>query len=993
MKKRKRRMAVAAFLIAVLLAAVPIGKLSVYAAEGQKLTPTGNVRKFDLGSEETGGTGIEGTKNWIKIVQNSNKMKLFEDVPKGTNVAALQVTFEISNWSGVVFPISWGCNLNFLGDSGSTWCGTGKFEGISTYVIDREGDYTVTCDFAALCKANGKEGIDWLQTCEMVIDNLTEGDKTVIEIKDAVIYQPGETVPADNATKTGSALESAEVKADTIVIAPENISRINNGVFEGWGTSLCWYGNRIGGSGQAGSEAAKILYNAENGLGLNIIRYNVGGGDDPAHTHIERSDSNMPGYWNNYDATTGNFEYDFTKDANQRNVLLKSIEECPDMLVEMFSNSAPYFMTRSGCTSGTTDNVKSNITLSKMSAFADYMATVVEYYVDQGINVVSVEPMNEPSNGWNVSHYGVKQEGCSVEAGVEQSAMLTMMQEAMEKHGIGDIALAGCDETNDTTTNQSLKKLSEEAMEVLDQINTHTYSRNAVSSQKLYKTALELNKKLWMSETDNGGVLGENSGEMGAALNLAYQITSDLNNLQPSAWIMWQAIGSYCDKENPFDPDTLDQKTLDTNGFWGVCYADMNEETIVKTKKYYAFGQYTKYIRPGDNLIAVSDTYTTASYSASDGQIKIVTYNPYAADREVEFDLSAFELPGTTVSVTRTSGDYAEGENWAQLEKLQVVDGRLRTAIKGNSVTTFVVDGAFHDMAVVLETLSQQVEEPEEASDTVVVELVDGRPVPAVNSVDGRICFASGDWSYTVMDTLALEKTGIKVSTMENGTYAMTLPGPENGAPVVGSVVFCMDLIGYAKQLTGIDVSELKSEADIAEYNKKIAETVRVRVTSVVQDGMEAELNTAKVVVGDTEANGNLRIELYNMYGPTAENAAVEPETVEFTDSLTIYFTIELAELSDTEKVEFPEQTPVPTDIPESVVTPTEIPAATETPVPTVTESQKPMVTMIPTESPAEVSETSVPEDTANGGLATAAVLAIVLVAGMIVFVVKKKNK
>lgn len=967
--KRRKKTAILALLLAAVMAVTSVG--TVHAQEGSRLVPTENIRKFDLGSDAVGGTGVEGTKNWIKIVQNSNKMKLYEDISKGTDVAALQVTFEISDWSGVEFPISWGCNINFAGDSGSTWCGTGMFEGISTYMIDREGEFTVTCDLAALCKKNNKTGIEWLQTCEMVIDNVTERDKTIIEVKDAAIYLPGEKVPSDNATKTGA---TEEVTADIIVIDPMKMGRTNNGVFEGWGTSLCWYGNRIGGSQKASDEAAELLYNAENGLGLNIIRYNVGGGDEPTHNHIQRSDSNMPGYWSDYDAQTDTFTYDFSQDANQRNVLLKSIEQCPDMLVEMFSNSAPYFMTRSGCTSGTTDEIKSNLEISKMAAFADYMATVVEYYVKQGINVVSVEPMNEPSNGWNVSHYGVKQEGCSIEAGEEQSAMLIAMQQAMDEHGIGDIALAGCDETNDTTANQSLKKLSQEALNLLDQINTHTYSRNEVSSQKLYKTSLELGKKLWMSETDNGGVKGEDAGEMGAALNFAYQITSDLNNMQPSAWIMWQAIGSYCDMQNQFDPDTLEQKTLDTNGFWGVCFADMNTETIVKTKKYYAFGQYTKYIRPGDTLIATEDGYTTAAYSDRDGQIKIVTYNAYVDDREVCFDLSAFETPGTTVSVIRTSGDYASGENWAQLDSLQVTDGMMRATIKGNSITTFVVNGAKHDMQAVLTALSQQTDEPADSKEPVITELVAGRPIPAIENVEGRICFASSDWSYTVMDELASEKTGIDVSTMENGTYSLTLPGPGDGTQVVGSVVFCIDLIGYAKQLTGIDVSTLKSDEALAAYKEKLAETVRVNVISVVQDGVELGVDTANVVVNDTEDNGNLRIELYNLYGPTAEEAAVEPDEVDFAESLTIQFAIELAEMSETEKVELPVEEPKLE----------EEPASTQEPVVTVAPE--------PTQEP-ELAETGTMEEEDRSSFAPFAVIAILVVIVVAVIVIKKRNK
>ncbi len=754
-----------------------------------------------------------------------------------------------------------------------------------------------------------------------------------------VALSPAGTVNAEIVQATENT-QTAENAVDVIVIDPMNMNRSNGGVFEGWGTSLCWYGNRIGGSEKAAEESAELLYNAETGLGLTILRYNVGGGDDKSHTHIERSDSNMPGYWTDYDAVAGTFDYDFTQDANQRNVLLKSMEQCPELLVEMFSNSAPYFMTRSGCTSGTTDEIKSNLTMNNMAKFAEYMATVVEYYVNQGVNVVSVEPMNEPSNGWNVSHYGAKQEGCSIEAGAEQSVMLSVMDAAMERHGLSELLLAGCDETNDTTTNISLKKLSEDALAQLDQINTHTYSRNAASSGKLYKTALALGKKLWMTETDNGVVLGENAGEMGAALNFASQITADLNHLKPSAWIMWQAIGSYCDTENEFDPDALDQKTLDTEGFWGVCYADMNTETIVTTKKYYGFGQYTRYIRPGDTLIATEDGKTTAAYNAADGQIKIVTYNTGTASREVSFDLTTFDCPGTTATVIRTSGSLADGENWAESEALQVKDGMLRATIPGNSITTFVINGASHDMAAVLAELEQQPEEEEILLEE-EAELLPGRPIPAVENVIGRICFASSDWSYTVMSDAATEKTKMTVSTMENGSYSLTLPGQGAETPSLGTVVCCIDLLEYAKQVTGIDVTTLKSEEEIAAYKDKIASTVHAEITSVVQDGVEVELDAAKAVVSDTEDNGNLRLELYNMYGPTAEDAAIEPDALNFKEALVINFTLELAELSATEKVEWPEPTPTPTPRPR----PTEEPTETQTP------TEIPMETGSPTEA------------------------------------------
>lgn len=207
---------ISAFVCAAGFAAMSV----IYACAAADLTRTDSVNKFDLGSDETGGSGVEldeGSettgKNWIKIVQNSNDLKLFEDVGTSDeigNVTALAVTFEISGWTGTDFPVTWGANIDFTGDSATTWCGTGAFEGISDYTISGDGEYTLVCDLAALASAQGKEGIAHLQTCEMVICDVEEGDSTVIEVKSARIYADGETPEEAVIPEAASASTSSE---------------------------------------------------------------------------------------------------------------------------------------------------------------------------------------------------------------------------------------------------------------------------------------------------------------------------------------------------------------------------------------------------------------------------------------------------------------------------------------------------------------------------------------------------------------------------------------------------------------------------------------------------------------------------------------------------------------------------------------------------------------------------------------------------------------
>ncbi len=52
--------------------------------------------------------------------------------------------------------------------------------------------------------------------------------------------------------------------------------------FEGWGTSLSWWANIVGGWSTANRQAVtSLLFSQTNGLGMNIARYNIGAGTNP----------------------------------------------------------------------------------------------------------------------------------------------------------------------------------------------------------------------------------------------------------------------------------------------------------------------------------------------------------------------------------------------------------------------------------------------------------------------------------------------------------------------------------------------------------------------------------------------------------------------------------------------------------------------------------------------------------------------------------------
>ena len=140
--------------------------------------------------------------------------------------------------------------------------------------------------------------------------------------------------------------------------------------FDGWGLSLSWWATEIGDWTRQGSsgmqkreEVMEAIY-GNSGLNLNIARYNVGGGDDPSHTHMT-DDRNTPGWrgatkstatdpsGNEYTTYTANENYYFTEsdgstidwqntpDWRQLWVLDWIQSNRDDVLTEYYSNSPP----------------------------------------------------------------------------------------------------------------------------------------------------------------------------------------------------------------------------------------------------------------------------------------------------------------------------------------------------------------------------------------------------------------------------------------------------------------------------------------------------------------------------------------------------------------------------------------------------------------------------------------------------------------------------
>ena len=184
--------------------------------------------------------------------------------------------------------------------------------------------------------------------------------------------------------------------------------------FEGWGTALAWFAHVTGKFAEPQrTRLADLLY-GRDGLALNIARYNIGGGNAPGTPAYLRPGGDIPGFWRKPDGWNPDADdaWDWSADAGQRWWLdaIKARVTPRDLILEAFSNSPPYFMTRSGLVSGNVDGLEDNLRPGFETQFAHYLARVTaELERRHGIRFRTLSPVNEPNTPYWFSTN--KQEG------------------------------------------------------------------------------------------------------------------------------------------------------------------------------------------------------------------------------------------------------------------------------------------------------------------------------------------------------------------------------------------------------------------------------------------------------------------------------------------------------------------------------------------------------------------------------------------------------
>ncbi|WP_369030100.1 glycoside hydrolase [Streptomyces adonidis] len=469
--------------------------------------------------------------------------------------------------------------------------------------------------------------------------------------------------------------------------------------FEGWGTSLVWFANATGGYPEPVRRQLVDMLFGDDGLALNIARYNIGGGNAPdVRTDYMKAGATMDGFWKAPEGTTQKDKdwwdpnnpdhWNWDADAGQR----WWVDQIKDKVTtwEAFSNSPPWFQTVSGYVSGGFDANTDQIRSDRVDEFATYLVKVTEEMEKRhGIEFDTIDPLNEPNtNYWGTQlgadgqPTGGRQEGAHAGPGLQQKVIL-----ALDKALVGartDATISAMDETNPGIFTQNWNAYSAEARAAVDQLNVHTYGTGQRTSAR--DIAKGADRKLWMSEVEGTWGTGTDFTGMEPGLGIATRMVDDMRELEPSAWVFWQPV-----------EDSIPQAAAGKN--WGSihvpfnCTATDTLETcpIKANSKFHTIRNFTHYIRPGDHFVKTDDASTVAAVKASGRAATAVHVNSGTSARSVTLDLSRFGEIGRQASVTPvvTSADGA----LVQGAPVRVTDRSATLTAPAKSVTTFLVEG------------------------------------------------------------------------------------------------------------------------------------------------------------------------------------------------------------------------------------------------------------------------------------------------------------
>ena len=192
---------------------------------------------------------------------------------------------------------------------------------------------------------------------------------------------------------------------------------------------------------------------------------------------------------------------------------------------------------------------------------------------------------------------------------------------------------------------------------------SHEYGCGTLPSEPSIASA---NKEYWETEVDTGAASGDSPGDgIASALLTATTMHNDLTKANLNAWHYWWM---YCSNNS------------------GCLY---DTGTKVWTKRLWAMGNFSRFVRPGWKRVATSGTapsgvLVSAYINPANNALSIVAINSNTSAKDVSFYVSG------SAPCSLTPYETSASKNLGQGSAVSVSQSRVSVTLSAQSVTTFV---------------------------------------------------------------------------------------------------------------------------------------------------------------------------------------------------------------------------------------------------------------------------------------------------------------
>ena len=439
----------------------------------------------------------------------------------------------------------------------------------------------------------------------------------------------------------------------------------------GFGTSSCWWSPFCKGA-KAQKKIASLLYGDE-GLGLNIYRYNVGAGFDPDNCRISNPWRRSESFYK-FDIESEQGEYDFSADKTAVDFMKKCLAHGNIDTLILFANSPHWSFTSSGQSSGSLLYHTCNLPKMNYKKYADYFLTITQHFLDEELPVKYISPINEPQWKWGGPH--VWQEGCHYDVD-EVAEVFHIFAKEIKKRKI-PVKLYGPESGEmGGLTKKYLKAFmaDKDIRDTLGAFAFHSYhSDNKPRDRVKFKKGLvSENPKLRFDMSEWCELPNKSHARnFRGALITARVIGQDLIYAGSSSWTSWVAVNQISIKDDGFDYSDGLMSASDDFSEWYI------------NERYYALAHFSKYIPVGSYCLDLS----------------------FFPDRKNEFNVFAFRTPSReTVLVIVNEGKEREIEIGGRFKSMKSIvsdkdsklkinyDGDFRSAIdiESETITTLIL--------------------------------------------------------------------------------------------------------------------------------------------------------------------------------------------------------------------------------------------------------------------------------------------------------------